>query len=149
MLHQVMESILLRPPGGILQLICTMLKKHCFIALKQIYGFTIEMLTHFYNLWPLGQKSVIQIFDRCSGYEIMKQNVTEGSDFQHHVYVVSLTRIVSSHRSIVFKRHAFATHDSLQFSHDYQIMIASLFEKVMIIFIDKNIPASKKYSTVV
>ncbi len=29
----------------------------------------------------LGQKSVIQIYDRWSDYKIMKQNVPEGSDF--------------------------------------------------------------------
>ncbi len=33
------------------------------------------MLTHFYHLWPLGQKGVIQIFDKLSGCKIIKQNV--------------------------------------------------------------------------
>ena len=34
---------------------------------------------HFYNLLPLGQKSVIQIFGKLSGCKIIKQN--GGSDF--------------------------------------------------------------------
>ena len=38
-------------------------------------------LTHFYHLWPLGQKSVIQIFDKLSGCKIIKQNMPGGSDF--------------------------------------------------------------------
>ncbi len=43
-----------------------------------------QMLTHFYNLWSLGQKSIILIFDRGSGCKIIKQNVAGGlifSDF--------------------------------------------------------------------
>ncbi len=40
-----------------------------------------QMLAQFHHIWPLGQKTVIQIFDRWSGYKIMKQNVTEGSEF--------------------------------------------------------------------
>ncbi len=40
-----------------------------------------QMLTHFHHVWPLGQKSVIQIFNRWSGYKIIKQNTPEGSDF--------------------------------------------------------------------
>ncbi len=39
------------------------------------------MLTHFYYLWPLGLKSVVQIFDKLSGCKIIKQNVPGGSDF--------------------------------------------------------------------
>ncbi len=39
------------------------------------------MLTHFYHLWPLGQKNDVQIFDRKSGCKIIKQNVSGGSDF--------------------------------------------------------------------
>ena len=37
-----------------------------------------QMLYHFHHLWPLGQKSVIQIFDRWSGYKKMKQNMQRG-----------------------------------------------------------------------
>ncbi len=32
----------------------------------------------FYHLWPLGQKSVIQIFDKLSDCKIIKQNVPGG-----------------------------------------------------------------------
>ena len=35
-----------------------------------------QMLTHFYHLLPLGQKSIIHIFDRRSGCKIIKQNVS-------------------------------------------------------------------------
>ncbi len=41
--------------------------------------------THFYHLWPLGQKNDIQIFYRRSGYKIIKRLIF--SD----VYVVTLT----------------------------------------------------------
>ncbi len=42
---------------------------------------TFQMLTHFYHLWPLGQRNDVQIFDRRSGCKIIKQNVSGGSDF--------------------------------------------------------------------
>ena len=44
-------------------------------------GDAFQMLTHFYHLWPLGQKNDVQIFDRGSGFKIIKQNVSGGSDF--------------------------------------------------------------------
>ncbi len=40
-----------------------------------------QMLTHFWHLWPLGQKTYVQIFERQSGYKIIKQNVPEGFVF--------------------------------------------------------------------
>ncbi len=36
-----------------------------------------QMSTHFWHLWPLGQKRIIQIFERWPGYKIMKQGVSD------------------------------------------------------------------------
>ena len=40
-----------------------------------------QMLIHFYNLWPLGQKSYVQIFERRPGCKIIKQSAPGGSGF--------------------------------------------------------------------
>ncbi len=40
-----------------------------------------QILIQFYNLWPLGQKRYVQIFERRPGCKIIKQNVPGGSDF--------------------------------------------------------------------
>ncbi len=40
-----------------------------------------QMFIHFWHVWPLGQKRVIQIFERHSDYKIIKQNIPGGSDF--------------------------------------------------------------------
>ena len=58
--------------------------------LEQFFMFSIsalppkgvfQMLRHFLHLWPLGQKRVIQIFERWSGCKIIKAKRTRGSDF--------------------------------------------------------------------
>ena len=73
--------------------------------LEQFFMFSIsslppesafQMFTHFQHPWPLGQKSVIQIFERWSGCKIIMQNVSGGYDFkwfQHHVQRVSLSAV--------------------------------------------------------
>ncbi len=40
-----------------------------------------RVLLDYYHLWPLGQKSVKQIFGQHSGCKIIKQNLPGGSDF--------------------------------------------------------------------
>ncbi len=38
-----------------------------------------QMSTHYYHLWTLGQKRYVPIFERRSGYKIIRQNVAGGS----------------------------------------------------------------------
>ncbi len=55
-----------------------------YLRILDIHGAKItpfQMFTHFYNLWPLGKKNDVHIFDRRSGCKIIKQNMSGGSDF--------------------------------------------------------------------
>ena len=80
----VLKSLKSDPPGTFCLIILqpVSLSKICMTLFDQMARdgksvLTFQMLAHIQHLWPLGQKSVTQIFDRWYGYKIMKQNVSD------------------------------------------------------------------------